>query len=72
MEPNSPPDLDRFILNLERQFDHPIPGGLQADALFRDLAEWTSLQALVVISSFDWDYGVNVSEAELGKARTIA
>lgn len=70
MTPPSIP-LHQFIHNLEQQFQRPIPGGLQAGTRFRDLEEWTSLQALVVISSFDWDYGIIVSAFELQDAHTI-
>lgn len=72
MKEKIPPDLPLFLRNLEQQFNAPIPGGLQGETLFRDLLEWTSLQALVVLSSFDWDYGVIVSSEELRRVRTIA
>lgn len=65
------PGLELFIQNFEQQFQNPIPAGVQADTIFRDLGEWTSLQALIIISSFDWDYGVTVSAEELSKASTI-
>jgi acyl carrier protein len=68
---NKLPDFNTFARNLERQFNDPIPGGLQPTTLFRNLLEWTSMQALVVISSFDWDYGVIFSSEDLRKARTI-
>ena len=66
-----PPAIDQFLSNLEQQFQNPIPGGLTGETIFRDLEEWTSLQALIVISSFDWDYGVTISADELRKASTI-
>lgn len=66
-----PPVFELFTSNLEQQFQKPIPGGLTADTRFRDLEEWTSLQALIVISSFNWDYGITISAEELRKAVTI-
>lgn len=60
--------IELFIQNFENQFQKPIPGGIKPDAYFRDLEEWTSLQALVIISSFDWDYGITVSAEELRNA----
>ena len=66
-----PPGFELFASNLEQQFQKPIPGGLTAGTRFRDLEEWTSLQALIVISSFDWDYGITISAEELRKAMTI-
>ena len=65
------PTVQTFIRNFEQQFQEPIPEGLHPDTRFRDLKEWTSLQALIIISSFDWDYGVSVSADELRNTNTI-
>jgi acyl carrier protein len=64
-------DIEAFIRGIERQLDAPIPGGLAAATRFRELADWTSLQALTVVASFEWDYGVNLSAAEFGRVETI-
>lgn len=65
------PTIELFIQNFENQFQDPVPELVQPATLFRNLKEWTSLQALIIISSFDWDYGVTVSAGELSKAVTI-
>jgi acyl carrier protein len=75
MELGSRPELNvsvpNFICNLERLFDRPVAGGLSADTKLRDLPDWTSLQALIVVASFDTDYGVSISADEFGEAETI-
>jgi acyl carrier protein len=65
------PDFHTFVQNLGQQFNDPITEGLHPATLFRGLKDWTSLQALIVISSFDWDYGVTFSSEDLKKAKTI-
>jgi acyl carrier protein len=64
--------FDAFVQHLAGQFEDLEPGALYADLEFRQLPEWTSMQSLIVIASFDWEYGVAVSADELRAARTIA
>lgn len=63
-------DPEAFIQLIRAQFgdekdlvtlDHP----------FRDLWEWSSMQALIVITAIDEAYGVTIGEAELRKAQTF-
>lgn len=63
--------IESFIRNFERQLDDQPSAPLTPDTLFRDLPGWTSLQSLVVITSFDEDYGVMISSEELENAQTI-
>jgi acyl carrier protein len=63
--------FDRFVELLEAQFEALPPNSLQSDTAFRELEEWTSMQSLIVIASFDWDHGVTVSADELRAATTI-
>jgi acyl carrier protein len=65
-------DIEVFIKNLEQQFLSVALGGLKPESRFRDLAEWSSLQALIVIVSFDDDYGVTINSEELRNAVTVS
>ncbi len=64
-------EVQNFIENLERHLTNIAPGRLQSETRLRDLPEWDSLQALVVVASFDWDYGVTISADEFAGARTV-
>jgi len=64
-------DVDTFIRNLEPDLGVPSPGGLHATTRFRDVADWTSLQALIVVAGFERDYGVTIPGEELSQAVTI-
>ncbi len=59
--------LEKFVGQFE---DLPIESvSLQTE--FRQLPDWSSMQSLVVIASFDWEYGATVSAEELKAAKTI-
>lgn len=62
---------DTFIEKLEEQFEELEKGALTFETEFRQLEEWTSMQALVVIASFDWEYGVTITAEELKGAKTV-
>jgi acyl carrier protein len=64
-------EIGSFIRNFEEQFEHPVPGGIGPDTPFHDLAEWNSLQAVMVATSLDMNYGVTLTGEELRSARTI-
>lgn len=63
--------LESFIEKLESQFEELDTGGIQPATEFRQLAEWSSMQALIVIASFDWEYGVTITAEELKGATTV-
>jgi acyl carrier protein len=64
-------EMEEFIENLERQLTNVAPGQLHSETRLRDLPEWDSLQALVIVASFDADYGVTISADEFAGARTV-
>jgi acyl carrier protein len=66
-----PTSIESFLEKLEPQFDDLPAQPLTSDTLFRTLPGWTSLQSLVVIISFDEEYGVTVSAEELQRAQTL-
>ncbi|MCF8278145.1 MAG: acyl carrier protein [Flavobacteriales bacterium] len=39
---------------------------------FRDLEEWSSMQALIVIAAIDEHYGVTIPEKDFRAAQTVA
>ena len=65
-------EVANFIANLERHLPNLGHGQLGAETRLRDLPEWDSLQALVVVASLDWDYGVTISGDEFAGTQTIS
>lgn len=39
---------------------------------FRDLEEWSSMQALIVIAAIDENFGVTIPERDFREAKTVA
>jgi acyl carrier protein len=64
-------NVQSFIENLERSVPNVGLGHLHAETRLRDLPEWDSLQALLVVASFDLDYGVTISADEFAETQTI-
>jgi acyl carrier protein len=64
-------DLETFICNMEAQFDGRLSLRLQSSTRFRDLPEWSSLQALIVVAGFERTYGVTISSKDLHRAETV-
>ena len=60
-----------FLENLRKQFEGEDPGDIQLETRFRELGTWTSMQALIVLASFDWDYGIMLDADEMRKAQTV-
>ena len=64
-------DEASFLEKFEAQFEEVEQGSIGAATRFRDLPEWSSMQSLVVIASFDWEYGVTITADELREAETV-
>jgi acyl carrier protein len=64
-------DPELFIDKFVAQFEELDRGEVSMETEFRQLRDWSSMQSLVVIASFDWEYGATVSADELKSARTV-
>lgn len=64
-------DPGLFIARFAAQFEDLAAAEVSLDTEFRQLPDWSSMQSLVVIASFDWEYGATVSADELKTARTV-
>ncbi|MEM7037142.1 MAG: acyl carrier protein [Bacteroidota bacterium] len=71
MTPTGKIGLDGFVKHFESQFEEIEAGTVQPDHEFRQLPGWSSMQSLIVIASFDWEYSVTVSADELRGATTV-
>lgn len=64
-------NITDFIAKLEVEFDDLAPGTLQADTNFREMEDWSSMHALIVIALIDTDYNVTISGSDLQASKTI-
>lgn len=64
-------NINTFIDNFAGQFDDTDRSAFTPETKFRDLAEWSSLIALSVISMVDEEYEVLLSGDDIRNAQTI-
>ncbi|MBR1877738.1 MAG: acyl carrier protein [Paludibacteraceae bacterium] len=63
--------MEKFIELFAEQFDEMDVARLNPETRFRELEEWSSLVALLVITMVDEEYGVVLPPEEMRKAQTI-
>jgi acyl carrier protein len=63
-------DIQTFIDNVADQFDM-LSVELTPETRFRDLDEWTSLTALLIITMIDDEYDIVLSPEEMRKTHTL-
>ncbi len=63
--------IEDFISKLEAEFEDVEPGTLKAETSFRDIEDWSSMHALIVIALIDTEYDVILSGTDLQAANTI-
>ncbi len=65
-------DQDQFIRLFAEQFDDTDESTFAAETEFRQLDEWDSMVALMVIAMIDEEYGVKISGDDIRNSGTIA
>ena len=63
--------IEDFIEKLEAEFDEIESGSLKGSTSFKDLEEWSSMQALIVIALVDEHYDVALSGEDLMQCETV-
>ena len=64
-------DVAGFIAQLEESFDDLEPGRLKPETDYRDIEEWSSMHALIVIALADTEYGVSITGDDLRSCNTV-
>ncbi|HNI43363.1 MAG: hypothetical protein JNM36_01450 [Chitinophagales bacterium] len=63
--------VEEFVQKVEAEFDDLEPGTLLPDTNYRELEDWSSMHALVVIAFIDIEYGVTVKGEDLRSTETM-
>lgn len=63
---------EEFIQLFAEQFDETEPEEFKAETEFKQLEEWDSMVALMVIAMIDEEYSVKVSGEDIRSSSTIA
>jgi acyl carrier protein len=63
--------LEEFISKLERELDMLEPGSLKPDIKYRDIPNWSSMYALIIVAFCETEYNVSVTGDDLRKCETV-
>ncbi len=64
-------DIQEFINKIETEIEEFTPGTLNPETNPRDLEQWSSMHALILIALIDSEYNVTINGEELVKCITI-
>lgn len=64
-------NINDFIQRIEEEFDEIPKGQLTADAPFKTLVDWTSVNALLLMALISTEYDVDIEAEELKKCNTV-
>ena len=64
-------ELKVFVENFAQQFDDTDASEIQADTVFKELDEWSSLIALGVIGMVDEEYDVILKGEDIRNSNTV-
>jgi len=64
-------NIEEFIGHIENEFDDLKPGVLKPDSKFREVFEWNSINALILIAMVKTEYDVTLTADDLIKSKTV-
>jgi acyl carrier protein len=64
-------DIHDFIKKIEGEFEEITPGNITPKSKFRDVLDWSSVNALTVIALVDCEYDVILTADDFLKSETI-
>ena len=63
--------IEDFITRIEEEFDDIEPGTLKPESVFREVFEWNSINALILIALVKTEYDVTVNAEDIANAKTV-
>jgi len=63
--------IEDFIRKIEDEFDDLNPGLLNPDSRYKEMFEWNSINALILVAMVKTEYDVTLSPADLIASKTI-
>jgi acyl carrier protein len=64
--------IDEFIIHLEEEYEDITPGKLKPDSVFREVFEWNSINALILIAMVKTQYDVTINAEDIATSKTVA
>jgi len=63
--------IEDFIARIEEEFDDLEPGVLKPESNFREVFEWNSINALILIALVKTNYDVTVNAEDITKSKSV-
>jgi acyl carrier protein len=63
--------IEDFIARIEEEFDDLEPGMLKPESNFREVFEWNSINALILIALVKTEYDVAINAEDITKSKTV-
>jgi acyl carrier protein len=64
-------NIDDFISKIESEFDDLVPGVLKPESVFREVFEWNSINALILIAMVKTEYDVTINAEDIANSKTV-
>ena len=64
-------EKNKFLQSFSEQFDETDPSVFTIDTKFKELEEWNSMIALMIIAMVDENYNKKITGADLRESSTI-
>ena len=64
-------DLNEFVRKVEAEIEDLEPGSLTANKDYREIEQWSSMYALILIAMIDTEYDVTLSGEDLKQSKTV-
>ncbi|TRZ70622.1 MAG: acyl carrier protein [Bacteroidetes bacterium] len=63
--------IEDFIAKLEEEYEDIAPGTLKPQSVFREVFEWSSINALILIALVKTEYDVTINAEDIATSKTI-
>jgi acyl carrier protein len=63
--------IEDFIVQLETEYEDLTPGTLNPNSVFREVFEWNSINALILIAMIKTEYDVTINAEDISSSKTV-
>ncbi len=63
--------IEDFITQLETEYEDLTPGTLKPGSVFREVFEWNSINALILIAMVKTEYDVTINAEDIATSKTV-
>ena len=63
--------IEDFIARLEEEYEDITPGSLKPQSVFREVFDWSSINALILIALVKTEYDVTINAEDIATSKTV-